>query len=145
MVVKAAKPPKVRWTRFHDPVYSVNYTVCVGGTPAGAFRQHCRVWKLGTPDEAQLDRMSAQPQARGAFTPVKGDKSASLWFPDVPRVPDSFMAAIVAHEASHAALFCFAKSGVAPPSHPDHTEAFCYYVDFLVGEIWKALWPGGKT
>ncbi len=143
MVVKAAKPPKPRWRRIHDPIYGTQYTVCTGESRPNAFKRHCRVWDLGTPSAATLEMLGEVADVRASFNSCSGVKSGLLWFPEVPRVPGPRTASIVAHEAAHAALHCFGASGIAAPNHQE-SEAFCYYLDFLVEEIWKALWPGGK-
>lgn len=143
MVVKAAKPPKTRFQKFSDPVYGTLYAVQVGGTRSDAFKRIVRAHFGREETTGNLESLDMPPDTRASFVHVQDHKIGCFWFREAPKRPEPFIASCVAHEAAHAVLYTFALSGVLMPT-PKSSEAFCYYLDFLVESIWKVLWPKGK-
>lgn len=111
---------------FDDPILKGSFAVF-----AGVPGQEAEDWYSDVIGEEPRPMSDGTTEAR--FTFVDRKCGGVLWFRD--RFP---VAATVAHECVHAALWVYAFRECAPV-HSRDDEAFASYVEYLVREVGKVL------
>ena len=122
----------------NDPIYRTCFAIHRGGPRQKALDWFCK--RIGVGPEP-LRNPESNPKATVFTKP--GYMCFVIWFHEsIGDVPTADAAALVAHEALHAALHVMNTIGVEITD--DSEEALTYYHGYLVREIHKRLWPERK-